>query len=942
MSAAPGSRRRPRLGMASFAVVVVGLLSSSRISRFATDLMWFDSVGFGDVFWTVLGTKVALGVGAGALVAGVVAGNLLLTQRLAPADHVVVDLEDPVERYRALLEPVVRPLMVAVALLLGLLAGLAIQTQWSTYLLWRHGGTFGRVDPQFGRDLGWFVFDLPMLTLVNSFAFGLLALTIGLSALAHYLLGGIRPQVRGNRITPRANAHLSVLLAALVAVRAWGFVLDQYQLSYSTRGEVMGLTYTDANASLVAYRLLAVIAVVCVVLFGVNVRFRGWLLPSAGVGILAVSAVVLSGIYPAVIQRVQVAPQELERERAYIQRNLELTRFAHGLDEVDTRSFPANSSLTAEQVAANRTTLESVRLWDPPTLQRNYQQLQELRPYYDFVDVDVDRYVIDGDPRQVMVSARELNEERVPSQTWQNRRLVYTHGYGMVASEVSSASPEGQPNFLVRDLPPVGVEELQVDNPRIYFGERSPTYSIVGAKGPPELDYPEADGTRSFTYDGADGIRLTSVLRRLAFALRYREPNFVLSGLLDTDSRVLVRRDIRERVLSVAPFLTLDGDPYPVAADGRIQWVLDAYTRTDMVPYSQRVDLGRLTTTTRVVLVTDPDGTVREERRQVANLTGRANYLRNSVKAVVDAYDGTISLYAADVEDPILAAWQRTFPGSFTPLEGASDELRSHFRYPEDLLRVQAALYAQYHIPDADGFYLREDAWKIPQDAVQRRNLGAIEGLDRPLRPTYQLIRLPGREEERFTLVQPFVPTGEDRTNLIAYLAAEIEPDGTTALRTFTIPPTRTVLGPEQVLTRVLQDPIISQEMTLLDQRGSKLLFGDLLVVPVEDSLLYTLPIFLSASEQSDIPELRRVIVVFGDRVVMRNSLQDAVAAVFGAEDTAPSQDVAALLDQAADTFTRADAALAAGDLGGYQAANADARELLEQAQRLLSQTSAG
>ena len=970
-------RRRWWLIVIGVAVVVV--VSATRLATFYTDILWFGSIGFSDVFWTMLTTQLGLGLTAGVIMFGLLAGNLLLARRLAPPYRIPTTREEGIERYRQAVEPFGRPLLLAVAGLIGVLSGFSVAPEWPRYVLWANAVEFGRTDPQFGLDVGFFTFVLPFHTLLNSWLFTALILTIALTGVAHYVFGGIRPQSPGQKITPEVNVHLSVLLAGLVAVRAWGFWLDRYLLSYSTRGQVTGLSYTDVNAQLVAYELLAFLAAACVVLFLVNIRFRGWLLPLAGVGILLVAAVVLAGIYPAVIQRFRVDPEELAREAPFIQRNLEMTRFAYGLADVTYSPFPAESELTAEEVASNAKTLESIRLWDPATLQNTYQQLQELRPYYDFRDVDVDRYTIDDEFTQTMLSVRELNVADIPgaAQTWQNEAMVYTHGYGLVASAVSSKNRDGQPVFLVENIPPEGVERLEVENPRVYFGENPPTYSIVQTQEQ-EIDYPMAEGDpATHVYEGEDGVGVGSPLRRLAFALRFGEPNIVLSSLITEDSRILYKRHIRQgRLEEVAPYMQFDHDAYPVAVDGRIKWVVDAYTLSDMVPYSERVDLAARTLAEQRRLQAQPgeDGiTFREVAVPTPGLVGQANYIRNSVKAVVDAYDGTVTLYVVDPDDPIIQAWMRVFPDSFTPMAEASDELIEHFRYPEDMFRVQSSLFETYHIQDAEQFYTKEDAWDIPMDAAFFANQAPTppeQRTQRPMRPYYLLMRLPGEEREEFALIQPFTPA--ERNVMTAWLAGRSDPANYGELRAYVMPPTRTVFGPEQIQARIDQDDAVSEQITLWNQSGSNVIYGNLLVIPVEDSLLYAQPLFLRG-EQSDIPVLQRTVLVFGETIVMEPTLQESLVGVFGdaapavqlpegadddevagpdvppapgdpdapvpAEPGVPAADprVADLLQSAIQAFADADEALRNGDLGQYQELTAEAERLLLEAQTLLS-----
>ena len=948
-------------------VVILVLALSTRLATFYTDVLWFRSIGFDQVFWTLLSTQFGLALVAGLFLALLLAGNLTLARRLAPRYRIPTSGEENVERYRQLIEPIARPLLLTVSAAVGVLSGLSVAPEWPRYVMWANATGFGRQDPQFHRDLGYFVFVLPFHTLVNSWLFTALVITVLMTLVAHYVFGGIRPQAVGQRLTPQVNVHLSVLLAALVAVRAWGFWLDRYLLSYSERGQVTGLSYTDVNAELGALGLLTIIAAICVVLFLLNIRFRGWLLPAAGVGILLILTVVLAGIIPAIIQRIQVDPQELPRERPYIERNLEMTRFGFnlGLDEVAFEDFPANAELTDQEVADNQTTLESIRLWDPTTLQNTYQQLQELRPYYDFRDVDVDRYEFEDDLEQVMLSVREVATSDLPEQarTWQNQTMVYTHGYGLVSSAVSTRRRDGQPVFLVENIPPDGVPELEVENPRIYFGEAPPPYSIVGTTED-ELDYDLGEGqpVERFRYGGADGVAVDSLLRRLAFALRFAEPNILLSSLITNDSRIMYDRQVRERVQDVAPYLKLDHDAYPVAVDGRVKWIIDAYTTTDMMPYSERIDLASATVSEQQVLqaVAGEDGeiTLQEQSQQVPGLRGIANYIRNSVKAVVDAYDGTVTLYVVDPEDPLIQTWRKAFPDSFTDVDRASDQLRTHFRYPEDMFRVQAMMFETYHIPTAEAFYNKDDAWNVPLDAQFLANNPDSQE-PRTMRPYYLLMRLPGEESEEFALIQPFTPEG--RNNLIGWLAGRSDGDNYGQLKSFRMPPTKTVFGPEQIQARINQNDAVSQQITLWNQSGSRVRYGNLLVIPVEDSLLYAQPLFLRA-EQSEIPELRRTVLVFGDQVVMEPTLEEALEAVFGpaspgvelppgAEEPAGGEEppgeapsgadladpaVAEALDRAIAAFDAADQALADGNLGEYQRLTDEAEAALREVQRLL------
>jgi hypothetical protein len=906
------------------AVVIVAVLLGV-LSGFYIDILWFREVGFSSVFWGIFWSKVLLALVFGAFFFVLLLTNLLLVRRLRPQYRIFSPEEEAVERYRTAFEPYARWVLPAVAALFALIAGTAVTGRWEEFQLWRVAGDaqFGIADPVFGRDVGFYVFSLPFLQFVQGWLFSSLVVITLVTAGAYYLYGGIRVRAVGERVTPQVKAHLSVLLGLIVLTKAWGYRLGQFDLLSSPRGTITGASFTDVNAHLPALRLLVVIAIVCAVLFLVNIRFRGWALPAIGIGLLALASVVAGAIFPAAVQRFRVAPQELQREREFIARNIEFTREAFGLDAVETRTFAAGRDVTAEDVEANRGVIENIRLWNPDVLRQSYLQLQRIRTYYEFPDVDVDRYVVEGEKRVVMLAPRQVAQQgiRGGGQTWQNQHLFYTHGYGVAASRVDEVTSEGAPIFLSRDIPPVG--PLSPEEPRTYFQETSDVPFIVVNTEVEELDFPRTGATQEefarTRYQGEGGIEIGGFFRQLLFAWRYRDVNLLISGLIDRESRIIINQDLPSRVPKIAPFLQYDGDPYAAIVGGRIVWIWDAYTVTDRYPYSERISLSQLT---------------------ADNLSGTANYIRNSVKAVVDAVDGTTTYYVADEGDPIIRAWGEVFPDLLTPMSEAPAELIEHFRYPEDLFRIQAEQYANYHVLEPDQFYAKEDFWSVPVVAVDPTAETHV------LDPYYVLTPLPGdpTDEPRFILFTPFTPA--ERPNMVAWMAAVSDPEQYGRLVSYEFPTAETVSGPAQVAGFISQDPEVSQQVTLLGQLGSDIIYGDLLTIPIGESFLYVQPLYLrSAQTATAIPELKRVVVVHGDRVTMAETLEEALAISFGEVFGQPPEgptgplptDIAELLAEAQQHFENAEAALREGDLATYQreieAAERAVNEAAERAQ---------
>ena len=939
------ARRPPRRWtLAVLLLAFLVLVAVGSLSRFYTDLLWFREVDKSDVFWGTLRAKLVVGLLAGLGTALIVGVNLWLVERLAPRYGLTVVARPQVERARAVLAPYLRPLRIGIAAFLGLVVGLQASGAWQTFLLWRNRVPFGDRDALFGRDVGFYVFELPFQRAVFGWLFTTLVLTTLLVAAGHYVLGGIRPQAETNRIAPQTQSHLCVLLGLIIALKAWGYWLDKYQLLFSPRGVVAGASYTDVKAQLPALEVLFWVALICAGLFFWGARRGGLAVPLFSIVLLAGVSLIIGGIIPAVFQRFRVEPQELLRERPYIQRNIDATRESFALGGVSTQQFPAAGNLTPKDIQDNRQTVENIRLWDPDVLKPAVRNLQAIAQYYTFSDVDVDRYQVDGQKRQVMISVREVDPNLLApaARSWQNVHLAYTHGYGMVAVQVNTSVSGGQPDFIVSEFQTKNAK-IPVEEPRVYFGEppaNAPEF-VVANTAQPEFDAPSSTGEGGAglsNYNGSGGVQLSDMARRLAFGLRFRDINLLISGNIKSDSRLMFNRDIRDRVELAAPFLQWDGDPYAVVVDGRIKFVRDGYTTSENYPYAQRVDLA--------------DAARRNEVGS-RGVQGIGNYIRNSVKAVVDAYTGEVTLYAYDETDPILRAWRKAFPNLFAPKQAAvASNLDEHFRYPEDLFSIQTWIYASYHIGNPDVFYSREDFWTLPDDRsgeLQRQEDtgGLTIRASVKARPYYLLTNLPGSKQLEFVLVMPFTPNNKE--NMVSYLAANSDPTDYGKLTLFNLDRSRTIFGPTQVNARILANPTIASELTLLSQRGSRVLLGNLLIVPVKESLLYVQPIFVQGSAANSIPLLQRVAVYYNNSVGYASTLAAAVSQVVsgeapptpgGGEETPPppaggtgdTANVQDLLRQANEAYRSAQQALEAGNLGLYQQRINRMAELLQQA----------
>ena len=902
--------RRP---LALLAVIGVAAVAAIEAVPFYTDWLWFHEVGYVPVFLRIAATRGALLIGLGLVTFLFISLNLRAAVRARPPD-VFWELEEPLGLpSRVVLEPILQRLLSPVAAVLALLVGVSASAEWQTVLLYRHAEPFGISDPLFGRDVAFYVFQLPLWRRALSWSFALILLALVATAIVYFLGRVLVLTSRGPVITARARAHLLGLLTLLLFAKAADFWLDRYELLYSQRGAVFGATYTDVHATLPALQWLAVLTAICGLTALVHVFRRSTRPVLVALVVLVVGWMVGVWAFPTLMQRLRVAPNALVAEGPYIAHHIGMTRRAFALDRIEERNFPARETLTAADLARNAPTLKNVRLWDQAPLLATFAQLQEIRTYYRFVDVDNDRYVVDGEYQQVMLSARELSYQNLPrdvqgqdaDRQWINEHLQYTHGYGAVVGPVNRITAEGLPELYIKDVPPASRTSLRMTRPEIYFGEVSNEYVFVRTRSQ-EIDYPAAAGDDNVytTYGGRGGVPVGSFWRRLLLSIRFGSYRILLSPEITAESRVLFHRQVGERVRRIAPFFRFDADPYLVIREnGRLAWLLDGYTVTDRFPYSERV-------------------------------AGLGNYVRNAVKVVVDAYDGTVHFYIADAQDPIVRAYSAVFPGLLAPIDTMPADLRAHVRYPAGFFGVQARMYATYHMQDPRVFYNKEDLWSVPRMAEG--------GREREQDPYYTIMRIPGESREEFVLLMPFTPLRRD--NMIAWLAARSDGAAYGRLLAFLFPKQRLVFGPRQVAARIDQDAVISQQITLWSQRGSTVLRGSLLAVPVEESLVYVQPLYLAA-EKGSIPELKRVIVAYGNQIAMAETFDASLQAIFGrrpgvlappagdARDAAGlGEGVSGLVGHAWEAWTRAQDALRRGDWGAY----GDAQRRLEEALKVL------
>ncbi|MFJ9027985.1 UPF0182 family protein [Streptomyces sp. NPDC102274] len=868
--------RRVRTLLMTLGVLAVLAMLFVMFAGFWTDWLWYRSVKYSSVFTTTLWTKIGLFAVFGLLMAGAVGLNIWLAHRLRPPLSAMSMEQQNLDRYRMGIAPYKKWVLLAITALVGLISGASAAGQWRTWLMWVNGVAFGQKDPQFKMDVSFYAFDLPWYRFLLAFGFAATVLSLIAAALTHYLYGGLRITSPGARATAAATGHLSVLLGVFVSLKAVAYWLDRYGLAvkssdFKAAGNWTGLRYVDANAYLPAKTILFFIAAICALLFFATLWRRTWQLPVIGFGLMVLSAILIGGLYPAIVQKFQVQPNEQAKEAPYIKKNIDATRQSYGIDTADVQNYggKGDPDKKAEQRKA-ADTAASYRLVDPNVVSPAFQQLQQERKYYQFpATLDVDRYTgPDGKPQDTVVGLRELNITGIPKRNWINDHFTYTHGYGVIAAKGTNTVTDenngtvGAPDFTESGLPTTG--QLPTYEQRVYYGEKTEQYSIVG--GPQkELDY-EKNGERTTSYKGKSGVDLSNPLNRAAYAVAFSEPQMLYSGAIGDGSRILYNRTPKERVEAVAPWLTIDGDAYPAVVGGRIQWIVDAYTTTNGYPYASRTTLGDTTADS----LTDSQRAVVAQQNQV-------NYIRNSVKATVDAFDGTVKLYEWDTKDPVLKTWMKAFPGTVQPKAEIKPDLMSHLRYPQDMFKVQRELLTRYHVTEPEQFYSGSDAWQVPDDPTNKDS--------NSVPPYYLSLKMPGETEQKFSLTTTFTPNG--RPNLGAFMAVDADATSSDFGKIRVLRVTSTVQGPQQVQSELNGVPEVAEFVRNLRGTDSDIEYGNLLTVPLDGGFLYIEPVYARGGS-ANYPLLKKVAVSYGGKPVFKDSLPEALNAVFGAESSPP------------------------------------------------------
>ncbi|MGV9423817.1 UPF0182 family membrane protein [Streptomyces sp. NPDC003656] len=866
--------RRVRTLLVTLGVLAALGMAFTMFAGFWTDWQWYRSVHYASVFTTTLWTKIGLFFVFGLLMALAVGFNIWLAHRLRPPLSAMSMEQQSLDRYRMGIAPYKTWLLLAVTALVGLIAGASAAGQWRTWLMWVNGVPFHQSDPQFHLDVSFYAFDLPWYRFLLAFGFAATVLSLIAAALTHYLYGGLRVTSPGARASAAATGHLSVLLGVFVTLKAVAYWLDRYGLAVKSSGfkatdNWTGLRYVDANAYLPAKTILFCIAVICALLFFATLWRRTWQLPVIGFGLMVLSAILIGGLYPAIVQKFQVQPNEQAKEAPYVQKNLKATREAYGIDHTQVSEYSGKAA------TSDKTTLRdqvddtaSIRIMDPNVVSPTFQQLQQIWNYYGFPkNLDVDRYPTkDGKDQDTVIGLRELDLSGIPKHNWINDHFRYTHGYGAVAAKGTEADDKGRPVFTEKNLPSTG--DLGDYQQEIYYGEKTTTYSIVG--GPQkEIDYSNDKGEKTTSYQGRSGVSLDNPLNRAAYAVAFNEPQILYSGAIGKGSRVLYNRTPKDRVEAVAPWLTIDGDAYPAVVDGRIQWIVDAYTTSNGFPYASRTTLGD--TTADSLTATNNSRAVVAQQNQV-------NYIRNSVKATVDAYTGEVKLYQWDTKDPVLKTWMKAFPHTVEPRSAISSALMAHLRYPQDLFKVQRELLTRYHVTDSQTFLSGNEVWQVPDDPTNDSR-SAVP-------PYYLSMKMPDQKQQAFSLTTTFTPNGRD--NLSAFMAVDSDPRSGDygRIRLLKLPTSTTVDGPKQVQSQFNSEPAIAEQIALLSRGHSQVEYGNLLTVPLDGGLLYAEPVYVRGGELK-YPLLRKVLVTYEGRTAFEDTLDKALDKVFGVKGSA-------------------------------------------------------
>ncbi|MDM7854178.1 UPF0182 family membrane protein [Cellulomonas alba] len=896
-AASPPRPRTPRRRSAlipAIVVVIALVVLLLVLAQLWTEGLWFSQLGYWRVLRTEWLTRLALFVGGFAVMGGAVAWSLSYGYRSRPVYAPSTPEQANLDQYREAVEPLRRLVTIVAPTVLGLFAGAAAAQQWQTVQLWIHGGTVGQKDPQYGVDLGFYLFVLPGLRFVVSFLIAVTVLAGIAGVVTQYLYGGLRIGGRrgeGSRTTRAARVHLSVIAAVLMLLIAANYWLDRYSILTKVGAKITGASYTDVHAVIPAKAILAGIAVFVAVTFILTAVRGNWRLPAIGVGLMIIAAIAVGGIYPAIVQRFQVQPNAQDAESEFIQRNIQATRTAYGIDDVDERAYTAQTTASAGQLRQDAETTASIRLLDPNIVSPSFKQLQQVKAFYNFPDtLSVDRYTIDGQSRDTVIAVRELDQGGLDQaqRNWVNDTTVYTHGYGVVAAYGNTTQGRGAPDFFEGGIPSAG--QLGEYQPRIYFSPKAPEYSIVG--GPEsskgwELDYPDdspagSATTRFPTQSVSAGPSIGSPWNKLLYTIKFGSEQILFSDRVTSDSQILYDRDPRDRVQKVAPYLTLDGRVYPAVVDGRVKWIVDGYTTSNQYPYSASRSLDdatidSLTETSQAVQALSPKN---------------VNYIRNSVKATVDAYDGSVTLYAWDPSDPVLKAWSKIFPSTLEPLSSIDGTLMSHLRYPEDLFKVQRALLGKYHVTDPKQFFTGGDFWQTPNDPTVTQKVAQP--------PYYLTLKMPDQEKAAFSLTTTYIPFGTNaRETLQGYLAVDADAGGTSGkpssdygkLRILALPRDSNVPGPGQVNNNFTTDPTVSNELNILGRGDSTVVRGNLLALPVGNGFLFVQPVYLQARTGTVFPLLQRVLVSFGDDIGFSDTLDGALDQVFGGDSGANAGD---------------------------------------------------